>query len=73
MFDPKIFGQRLHQLRKGRGMTQAKVAELLGTTVTQAGDMERGKSATTMARLYILCDYFNVSADYLLGRTDDPS
>lgn len=72
MFDTKIFGQRLYKLRKERGLTQAKVAELLGTTITQAGDMERGKSATTMARLYLLCEYFNVSADYLLGRREEP-
>ncbi len=73
MFDPKIFGERLFLLRKRQpGVTQADIAKLLGITPTQISDMENGKTATTMARLYLLCDYFNVSADYLLGRTDKP-
>ncbi|MCI8474552.1 MAG: helix-turn-helix transcriptional regulator [Oscillospiraceae bacterium] len=73
MFDPKIFGQRLLLLRKQcPGVTQADISKLLEVTPTQISDMENGNSATTMARLCLLCDYFNVSADYLLGRTDIP-
>ena len=72
MFDKKVFGERLFLLRKKKGVTQTDVGDLLGITQTQVGDMERGNSATTMARLYLLCDYFNVSADYLLGRADTP-
>lgn len=41
-------------------------------STNQISDMERGNSAATMARLYILCDYFHVSADYLLGLSDKP-
>lgn len=72
MFDPTIFGQRLFQLRKEKGVTQTALGSLLGVTPTQIGDMEKGKSATTLPRLYMLCDYFGVSADYLLGRSDRP-
>ena len=72
MFEKKIFGQRLLLLRKKKGVTQTDIGTLLGITQTQVGDMERGNSATTMSRLYLLCDYFNVSADYLLGRSDTP-
>ena len=72
MFEAKIFGQRLFLLRKQLGKTQADIAKLLGVTPTQVSDMEGGKTGTTMPRLYLLCDYFNVSADYLLGRTDAP-
>ncbi len=70
MFDTKIFGQRLFLLRKQLGKTQADVATLLEVTPTQVSDMEGGKTGTTLARLCLLCDYFNVSADYLLGRSD---
>lgn len=71
MFDPKIFGQRLLSLRKQKaGVTQADIADLLEVTPTQISDMENGKTTTTLARLCLLCDYFNVSADYLLGRSD---
>lgn len=72
MFDINIFAQRLYQLRKEKGITQTALSKLLGITPTQMGDMERGKSATTFARLCQLCDYFGVSADYLLGRSDRP-
>lgn len=73
MFKPKIFGQRLLLLRKQRpGVTQVDIAKLLDVTPTQISDMENGKTATTLARLCLLCDYFNVSADYLLGRSDTP-
>lgn len=72
MFDPTIFGQRLFQLRKEKGVTQTALGNLLGVTPTQIGDMEKGKSATSLPRLCLLCDYFGVSADYLLGRSDQP-
>ncbi len=72
MFDTKTFGQRLSLLRKEKAVTQGEIAKLLDVTSTQISDMENGKTATTIARLYILCDYFNTSADYLLGRTDTP-
>ena len=64
MFDKKIFGARLAQLRRERNMTAS-------ITSTQIGDMEKGASATSMARLYALCVFFQVSADYLLGLSDE--
>ena len=72
MFDKELFGTRLRELRKNAGMKQAELAELLGVTPTQVGDMERGNSTTSMPRLFKLCTYFHVSADYLLGITDNP-
>lgn len=71
MFDKKVFGARLHALREARDMTASQLAKTLGVTNTQIGDMERGNSATSMTRLYELCVLFEVSADYLLGLTDD--
>jgi len=70
MFDPKLFGQRLLLLRKGLAVTQVQIAKLLDVTPTQISDMENGKTTTSLSRLCLLCDYFNVSADYLLGRSD---
>ena len=55
-------------------MVLADVAKLLlGTSSTQVGDMENGKSGTSLARLVLLAEYFHVSTDYLLGITDDPT
>ena len=72
MFNKELFGNRLRELRKAAGMKQQELANLLDVTTTQVSDIERGNTTTSMARLYQLCEYFNVSADYLLGLTDDP-
>ena len=72
MFNKNIFGIRLRELRSQKGVPQKIIAELLKVTVTQISDMENGKIATTMSRLYLLCEYFDVSADYFLGLSDDP-
>ena len=72
MFNKELFGNRLRELRKAAGMKQQELANLLDVTTTQVSDIERGNTTTSMARLYQLCEYFNVSAYYLLGFTDDP-
>ena len=72
MFSKKIFSTRVKELRKKNNTTQNGLAELLGVTKTQISDMENGKTTTSLERLYILADYFNVSIDYLVGRTDNP-
>ena len=72
MFQKEILGQRILTLRKQAGAKQSDLSELLGVTKTQISDLENGKTTTTLARLCLLCDYFNVSADYLLGRSDTP-
>ena len=73
MFQKEIMGQRLFALRKSNGKTQADLSKLLDVTPTQVSDLENGKTTTTLARLCLLCDYFGVSSDYLLGRTDEPN
>lgn len=72
MFEKEIFGQRLLALRKEKKISQTALGQLLGVTATQIRDIERGKSTTSMGRLYQLCQYFNVSSDYFLGLTDNP-
>ena len=73
MLDLKIFGERLRLLRNERKLPLKKIAELLGTSVTQVSDMENGKTGTTMVRLVLLAEFYHVSTDYLLGITDDPA
>ena len=72
MFQKELFGQRLLELREKSAQSQKAVADILGVTRTQVSDMENGKSGTNLERLYQLCEYYKVSADYLLGITDDP-
>ena len=73
MLDLQMFGARLHALRKEHGLVLADLAKLLGTSITQIGDLERGKTGTTLARLVILAEFYHVSTVYLLGLTDDPA
>ena len=73
MFDKELFGNRLLELRKKKKVSQTELGKLLGVSATQIGDMEHGESTTSMARLYLLCKYFEVSSDDLLGLTGDPS
>lgn len=73
MFDKKLMGRRLSEIRESKGITRKEVIELLNVTRTQISDIENGKSGTTLDRLYQLCGFYQVSADYLLGITDDPT
>ena len=73
MFDRKFFGLRLIALREERNIPQKVIADELNVTRTQISDMENGKVGTTLDRLVKICEYYHVSADYLLGITDDPT
>ena len=73
MLDLQIFGERVRSLRKGKNLILADIAKLLNVSTTQAGDMENGKTGTSLQRLVILAEFFQVSTDYLLGITDDPT
>ena len=66
----KILGERLRLLRKERRMRQIDVAELLGITQAHYQRIEKGKINIPTLTLCILADYFEVSTDYLLGRTE---
>lgn len=72
MFERTLFSARLKGLIQQRNMTYAQLGEILGVSTAQISDMANGKAATSMERLYILCQTFEVSADYLLGLTDEP-
>lgn len=72
MFSKKEFGARLFAARSSKNEPQAGIAELLGVTKSQISEIENGKKTTTVEKLSIICRHYNVSADYLLGLTDDP-
>lgn len=71
-YNLELFGQRLRALRKERKLKQKEMAELLHCAERNYQRLEYGKTNVTATTLMFLCDYFNVSADYLLGRTDEP-
>ncbi len=61
---------RLKELRKKRGISQLKLAMDLGTTQNTISRYENGVRNADYAMLIKIADYFNVSIDYLLERTD---
>jgi len=66
-----LFGQRLKLLRIEKGMTQQGMADLLGKTSRHYQDMESGKINIPGLTLIKLADFFEVSLDYLVGRSDE--
>ncbi|MGN1077090.1 MAG: helix-turn-helix domain-containing protein [Candidatus Gallimonas sp.] len=66
----KIFSERLMQLRKERGLSQATVAKDLGVSLGIVCYWETNKSDPTATNVAKLARYFNVTSDYLLGLSD---
>lgn len=64
------FGQRLRELRQERGGTQNSMAAYLGRTVSKYQKIEYGQVNVSALTLIALSEYFHVSIDYLLGRSD---
>ena len=66
-----IFSQRLRQLREEKKLKQSDMAELMGMKTRNYQRWEYGEIDAPGSSLIFLGDYFHVSADYLLGRTDN--
>lgn len=64
------FSERLKELRKERGLKQREMAEICGLKMRGYQQYEYDETYPTVPGLVFLADYFNVSTDYLLGRTD---
>ena len=60
--------ERLKPLRKGKGVTQKQMAELLDCTEQHYQRIEYGKVNLPATTVIFLADYFGVTTDYLLGR-----
>ena len=68
-----MFAQRLRELRKRGGVSQAALASLLGVTQQAVGKWEAGRATPDPQTLARIAAYFSVSADYLLGSIPDPA
>lgn len=62
---------RLKELREGRGLSQHKLAIDLKLNQNTISRYETGTREADYATLILLADYFDVSIDYLLGRSDN--
>ncbi|WP_042472799.1 helix-turn-helix domain-containing protein [Bacillus ndiopicus] len=65
-----MFGQILAKLRKERNLSQYKLAELMNFSRGQIANYEQGTREPDFKTLERFANFFNVSTDFLLGRTD---
>lgn len=67
-----VFSQRIKQLKAEKGALQKNIAEYINVSTRAYQYYERDEREPTLSVLIALADYFNVSIDYLVGRTDNP-
>ena len=65
------YQRRLRDLREDHDKTQQQIADILGTAQTMYARYERGANELPLRHLLVLADYYGVSVDYLLGRSDE--
>ncbi len=66
-----LLGERLIILREESGLTQEKLAEVFKTKKATISRYETGSRDPKLDTLIDFADYFDVSTDYLLGRTEN--
>lgn len=66
----KVFGRRLKELREEKDMKQSDLAKILECSSSAIGMYEQGRRYVDLDGLKKIAEYFDVSADYLIGRTD---
>ena len=64
---------RLREIRKAKGISQLKLALDLNTNQNTISRYETGEREPGICELIKIADYFDVSIDYLLERTDNPA
>lgn len=65
-----VYCKRIKDLREDSDKTQAEVGSLLGTTAQHYGKYENGICELPFGRAIQLADYYNVSLDYIAGRSE---
>jgi transcriptional regulator with XRE-family HTH domain len=64
------FGERLKQLRESKGITQEQLGKIVNLSKANISKYEKNIIEANNDTLSMFADFFNVSIDYLLGRTD---
>ena len=63
---------RIKELREDKKISQTTLANSVGTSQRNIGRWENGENEPTYSQLVKIADYFGVTIDYLVGRTDNP-
>ena len=66
----QAYVKKIRDLREDHDKTQQEIANYLGTSQTMYARYERGANELPIRHLMMLCKYYGVSADYILGLTD---
>lgn len=70
--DIKKVSKRLKEFRKDNNLTQEKLAKLLNVVKGTIGNYESARALIATPFLYTICKKYNISADYILGKVDEP-
>ena len=70
MFD---FGEHLKNIRQAKNLTQKQLGKAIGASERGIQNYELGISKPKYEVIIAIADYFNISTDYLLGRSEDPT
>ena len=67
--DNSMLSERLKDIREDADLTQSEMAEILKTTQTNYSRWETLEQLIPLKKLTLLCNHFNVTMDYVIGRT----
>ncbi|WP_404387564.1 helix-turn-helix domain-containing protein [Ligilactobacillus animalis] len=68
-----MIGNKIRDLRKEKKLSQSELGKLIGVSQTTVTAWETGRAEPASTYIKKLADFFNVSADYLLGRPEKKS
>ena len=66
------YHSRIIELREERGLKQKDLTKILGCNQSNVSKIERNERKLEIEQLIMLCEFYNVSSDYILGLCDDP-
>lgn len=69
----KEFGQRMGDTMRMKGITNRMLANYINLSVSAISGYRTGRRSPSVSELAAISDYLQVSVDYLLGKTNDPS
>ena len=68
----ELFGQRVQEIRSLNKETQKSLGDAIGMSANNISEIEHGKKTTVSEKIARICRHYHISADYLLGLSDDP-
>lgn len=66
------YRMRIRNIREDRDLTQAEIGKLIQKSQQGYNHIETGRAELKIEDLAILCKFYNISADYIIGLTDTP-